>query len=109
MGFSPMKRLFRMTRHELIQRIRRLERERRAIPAPAEDRPAVSKPQPEASTRLQAILDTAEEGIVTINERGRIQSFNPAAQKIFGDRAAEAIGRDINMLMPSPYREGHGR
>ena len=98
-----------MTRHELIQRIRRLERERRAIPAPAEDRPAVSKPQPEASTRLQAILDTAEEGIVTINERGRIQSFNPAAQKIFGYRAAEAIGRDINMLMPSPYREGHGR
>jgi PAS domain S-box-containing protein len=54
-------------------------------------------------------LDTAAEGIVTINERGKIQSFNPAAQKIFGYSASEVIGRDINMMMPSPHRESHGR
>src|SRR6185369_11990436 len=103
MGFSPMKRLFRMTRHELIQRVQRLESGGRAISAQAEDRPAAGEPQREDSARLQAILDTAAEGIVTINDRGKIQSFNPAAQKIFGYSASEVIGRDINMMMPSPH------
>jgi PAS domain S-box-containing protein len=69
-------------------------------------------PNPEAAlveseARLRAILGTAVEGIVTINERGLIESFNAAAEAIFGWRAEEVLGRNISMLMPAPFREEH--
>ena len=59
--------------------------------------------------RLRAILDTAVEGIITIDEHGTIESLNPAAAKMFGYRADEALGRNVNVLMPSPYHEEHDR
>jgi PAS domain S-box-containing protein len=56
---------------------------------------------------LQAIFDTAVDGIITIDERGIIERFNPAAEAIFGYSMAEVAGKNISMLMPSPYREAH--
>lgn len=56
---------------------------------------------------LKAILDTVVDGIITIDERGSIQSLNPAAEKIFGYRSDELIGQNVNVLMPSPYHEQH--
>ena len=61
----------------------------------------------EALDRHQAILDTAVDGILTIGEEGLVQSFNRAAERIFGYRAAEVIGRNVSMLMPQPYRAEH--
>jgi two-component system CheB/CheR fusion protein len=57
--------------------------------------------------RLRAILETAVEGIITIDERGLIESFNPASEKIFGYRAAEVTGKNVSMLMATPHREQH--
>ncbi|MDX1639396.1 MAG: PAS domain S-box protein [Balneolaceae bacterium] len=57
--------------------------------------------------RLKAILDTAVEGIITIDKHGVIESFNNAAEEIFGYEAEEVIGKNIRILMPSPYYEEH--
>ena len=57
--------------------------------------------------RLRAILETAVEGIITIDERGTIESFNPASEKIFGYTASEVVGKNVNVLMSTPHRESH--
>ena len=57
--------------------------------------------------RLQAIFDTTVDGIIVINRLGIVETFNPAAERIFGYSAAEVIGHNINMLMPEPYRSQH--
>jgi len=61
----------------------------------------------EREATLRALLATAVDGIVTIDEKGEIQSFNPAAERMFGYAAEEAIGRNVAILMPSPDREQH--
>jgi two-component system sensor kinase FixL len=61
----------------------------------------------DSELRLRSILDTVPDGIIVIDERGVIQSFSPAAERLFGYAAGEAIGRNVAMLMPSPYREAH--
>ena len=57
--------------------------------------------------RLRAVLDTAVDGIITIDARGIVQSVNSAAEQIFGYAAAEMVGQNVSMLMPSPHREEH--
>ena len=57
--------------------------------------------------RLASVLETAAEAIVTIDSRGTIDTFNPAAERMFGYRADEAVGQNVNILMPEPYRSEH--
>lgn len=57
--------------------------------------------------RIRAILDSAADGIVTIDAHGIIESFNDAAARMFGYSAREAVGQNVRMLMPSPVREEH--
>ena len=61
----------------------------------------------DSAERLRAILETAVEGIITIDEHGIVESMNPAAEKTFGYHVAEVRGKNVSMLMPSPYREEH--
>lgn len=59
-------------------------------------------------TRYQAILDSTLEGIITIDERGIIDTFNRAAERIFGYRAEEMIGERIDRLVPASHAAAHG-
>lgn len=56
---------------------------------------------------LFGILENVYEGILTIDEQGLIQSYNRAAEIIFGHTATEVIGHNVNMLMPEPYAAEH--
>ena len=57
--------------------------------------------------RLDAVFNTAVDGIIVINEKGSIEAINRGAERLFGYPASEAIGRNINMLMPPPYHAEH--
>jgi PAS domain S-box-containing protein len=57
--------------------------------------------------RLRAVVNTAVDGIITIDEQGTIDTVNPAAERIFGFRADEMVGRHVRMLMPKRYSDEH--
>jgi len=73
------------------------ERERQRVASELEDKVEY----------IKAIVDTVVDGIITINEKGIIESFNPAAEDIFGYEASEVIGNNVSMLMPEPYSREH--
>jgi two-component system, LuxR family, sensor kinase FixL len=56
---------------------------------------------------LRAVMDTVIDGLITIDQRGTVCTFNPAAVKIFGYEPEEVIGRNVKMLMPEPYHSEH--
>jgi two-component system sensor kinase FixL len=61
----------------------------------------------EQAERLRSILETVPDAIIVIGENGLIESFSPAAEQLFGWSASEAIGLNVSILMPSPYRAAH--
>lgn len=67
----------------------------------------VRRARRESEARAQAILETTVDGIITIDAEGHIQSFNEAAENIFGYDAEEVIGKNVKVLMPAPYYEEH--
>jgi PAS domain S-box-containing protein len=61
------------------------------------------------AARLQAILEAAVDGIITIDASGRIAAANAAAERIFGYALEEMLGQNVAVLMPRPYRDEHDR
>jgi two-component system, LuxR family, sensor kinase FixL len=76
--------------------------QRNRIRAAASTRDALAR-----EAHLASILDTVPDAMIVIDEGGIVQSFSPAAERLFGYSAAEMIGKNVKMLMPSPYRENH--
>src|SRR6059058_4082841 len=60
-----------------------------------------------SEARWRSIVESAVDGIVVIDARGYIEAFNPAAERLFGFTEREVLGQNVNILMPSPYREEH--
>ncbi|MBS3847603.1 PAS domain S-box protein [Devosia sp. J2-20] len=57
--------------------------------------------------KLTAIVDNTVDGLITIDARGHVETFNRACEDIFGYEAEEVIGRNVKMLMPAPYHDEH--
>ena len=85
--------IIRQLRAELLAARETLERTTKALQSSEE--------------RIRSVLDAAIDGIITIDEAGLIRFFSNGAEKIFGYKAEEAIGRNISMLMARPFREKH--
>jgi len=102
-----MNDLARLTKAELMERLRAVTTKATDSKG-VETSPSVTESAlRDTAERLRAILETAVEGIITINDHGIVESFNPAAERIFDYPAGEVVGRNVNVLMPSPYREEH--
>ncbi len=63
----------------------------------------------ELQQRLEGIIDSALDAIITIDQAGGIVMFNTAAERMFGYAEAEITGRGIETLMPEPFRSGHSQ
>lgn len=100
-----MKDYRKMSRVELLAWIEKLKSSH-SRRAKTQKQKAASALQ-EQEVRLRAILETAVEGIITIDDRGIIESVNLAAEKMFGYGSREIIGKNISMLMPMPHRAAH--
>jgi PAS domain S-box-containing protein len=69
---------------------------------------AKAAPSPAAqAAKLRGILESAVTAIITIDERGLIESINPATERLFGYGAPELVGENVKVLMPEPYRGEH--
>jgi PAS domain S-box-containing protein len=71
------------------------------------DRKQAEKELYDREATLQAILKTATDAIISIDETGTIINANPATEQMFGYTRAELIGNNIKMLMPNPFRKEH--
>lgn len=70
-------------------------------------REAAARALEEREAHLRSIFDTAPEAMIVINDRGLIQSYGASAERMFGWRPDEVLGRGISMLMPEPFRTQH--
>lgn len=61
----------------------------------------------DAEERMRSVVNHVVDGIITIDARGSVESFNPAAERIFGYRREEVVGHNVKMLMPEPYHREH--
>ncbi len=101
----------RRAQHELELRVR--DRTQRLTHANAElqrqirERRVAERNLREREGTLRAIVETAVDAIVVIDDHGTVRSFNGAAERMFGYAADEVVGQNVNLLMPAPFREEH--
>src|SRR3546814_7466986 len=68
---------------------------------------AAERRQAQSEAHVRSILSTVPDAMVVIDDHGAILSFSTAAERLFGYVEEEVVGKNVSMLMPSPYREQH--
>jgi len=63
----------------------------------------------QSEERIRSIVENVLDAIITVDSQGIVQTFNPAAEKVFGYSASEVIGNNVNLLVPEPHKDSHGR
>jgi len=96
-----------MTERLVAERTAELEQRNLDLGKEIADRKQIEEELRESEAKIRAILDTAVDAIITIDETAIVQSFNPAAEAMFGYAADEVIGHNVKMLQPEPYRSQH--
>lgn len=71
------------------------------------DAHAISASLADSERRVRALLNNVDEGIVSISAAGMIELFNPAAERMFGYRSEQVLGKSVFMLMPAPDHSEH--
>ncbi|HEX6571773.1 MAG TPA: PAS domain S-box protein [Steroidobacteraceae bacterium] len=74
---------------------------------PDDDTPASRSSR--AGLEFRSLLDAAVDAIIVIDHRGYVEQFSLSAERVFGYKAEEVVGRNVSMLMPEPYRSEHDR
>ncbi len=69
------------------------------------ERKMAEKALRDSEARLRAVVETAVDGIITIDDQGFINLFNPAASRIFGYAPEEVLGKSVSLFMPEPHSE----
>jgi len=64
-------------------------------------------PTDRSTLELRAVLDAAVDGVIVIDDQGRIETFSRSAERLFGYRAHEILGQNVSVLMPEPHRSNH--
>jgi PAS domain S-box-containing protein len=82
-----------------------LEQKTRALYRANADLQKLAKAMQVREERTRAILEAAADGVITLSESNAVESFNAAAEEIWGYSAEEVIGQDVNMLVVAPYQE----
>ena len=72
-----------------------------------QERMAVEQTLRESESRIRTILDASVDAVISIDQSGLIQTFNPAAETVFGYSSTEVVGHNVDMLMPEPYHSEH--
>jgi two-component system, sensor histidine kinase and response regulator len=91
---------------ELTSSLKALEKAKQTLELRVEKR---TQKLLEISDQYKSILNETVDAIITINQRGIIQSFNPAAEKIFGYTKAEAVGQNVTLITPEPIKHEHDK
>lgn len=94
--------LFTLFTGERASRI--LRRSNKALEHEIEEREKSEIKLRDNEKRVSSILDTVAEGIITMDDQGVIESFNPAAEAMFGYEASEAIGQPLDIICPEGMR-----
>lgn len=94
---AEISRLYRTTSREL----------KISVDEDISKRKAAENALRESEEQLRAVVETAVDGVIIINDRAEIAAFNPACERLFGYTACDVVGQNVKMLMPEPYQAEH--